>query len=132
MAFGFVACRWLITGATRIERSDDLAYAKYVLPDQFLMLAVIAACAGWATAAPPGRHRFATSMATVFVLSIVLWMGITLAGLKPQRYKNMVNDPISMAELVYVCFPPISVATVLTLIRLRGRNAEQSLAAESR
>jgi hypothetical protein len=132
MVLVFVACRWVITSATRIERSDDLAYAKEVLPDQFLMLAVIAACSGWATTAPPGRHRFAPTIVIVFFATIGLWMGITMAGLKPQRYKGMEDDPVRVAEVVYVCFPPILAAVVLTLIRMRKKDAEQSLAAESR
>jgi hypothetical protein len=131
----FLSCRWLITGANEVDRRDDIQYASEYLPEIIVFCAFVAGCAGWAAAAPTGRHGFATSLATVVVATVSMWLVVDAAGLRPRRYKGMEDDPITLPEATYIVGPPLLAGAILTLVRSRTtvqKQAEPSDAADSR
>jgi hypothetical protein len=114
---GYTAVRWLISGASAIELQDDLRLLQLSLMASVPGAAVVCACAGWATFAPAGDHRFAPSLLFVFLASLGLWLLLSQSELTPRRLKNAHQPAIYPSELAILIGPPIAAAVVLGTFR---------------
>ena len=81
---------------------------------------MLLAAAGWATFAPAGRHRFAATLAIVFVSSMGLWFMLGWMQLTPQRFKGIDHPEFYPSELMVLIGPPALVAIGLNLGRSNG------------
>jgi L-asparagine transporter-like permease len=119
LSFGFIICRWALTGATEFDREYDLQDARDRLPYAAVGCAIIAACAGWTTFAAGPPRRFAQMFALVSVASIISWCIIGLFELAPRRYKGVSHPFLYFSETTVLIGPPVTMALILTVIRLR-------------
>src|SRR5262245_34939147 len=112
---GFTACRWLISGATEMERQYDLQSLKNELNFPVVGCTVVCACAAWATFAPAATSRFARSLVVVFLFSVPLWYILMSMELTPRRLKGMDQPEFYLSELIVLVAPPLAAAVLLTL-----------------
>lgn len=79
--------------------------------------------AAWATFGPPGKWRFAPSLAMIFLVSVSFWfliisMDATLGLYWLQVYRGDPPTPhLSQALILFV--PPVAMAQILAISRLR-------------
>ncbi len=131
LAAGFLACRWVATGASAFDRGYDLRDARERLSLLAVGFAVVAGCAGWAALAPARRSPFAWTLAVVFAGSVVLWSVVGSLDLTPRRYKSVSHPFLYPSEALFLIGPPVVVAGLLTAQRVRrgGRADAESNAA---
>src|SRR5262245_23863485 len=73
VALGYTLCCWILSGTNEIDREHDLQELQENMVWPVMGCAVVCACAGWATLAPPGKWSFARSLAFIFFVSVALW-----------------------------------------------------------
>ena len=115
----FLAGRWLLEGATEFDRALDLRAMRKELVFPILGCAAVGAGAGWAASAPWGRHRFAWSLAAVFLASLPLWIVLGWLELTPRRYKGVEHPAMYPSEALEVVGPPLVAAAILGFVRAR-------------
>lgn len=118
LAVGFLL-RWA-TAKTGAQFSWDYDFAdlKDSLPGPALGCALLCACAGWATYAPHGSFRFATSLGIIFGISAVCWLILTSIVITPPRLKGIHHPAVHPSELISLVIPPVLAAGLLTWARI--------------
>jgi hypothetical protein len=124
------------------ENALDLFWSEliYMLKNQLgpplTGCGLIGAATGWASCAPRGRYSIAWSLVLVALLTSCLWLAILSLNPPTPRLKGDDRPSLGWTNAVLLVASPFAVALVLSLLRARqphkDRNAEQSLAAESR
>jgi hypothetical protein len=125
------ACWWHAWGSAEIDRAYDRHAVLPDIPGLVVVGATLFACAGWATLAPRGRHRFTRTLTIVVAITVPLWcvVGWVVRSMEltPVRYKGIEHPawyPSEMAVAIVCLVIPIVVAAVLTAVR--GRDASKS------
>ena len=119
---GLTVFRWWIWGAFAIDRRDDISWLMQALPYPLVGCATVLACAGWVTYAPRGAFRFASSLALIFFVNLPLWYGFGSLLITPRRSHS--DPPASFSvEAIVIVVPPIAVAALVTLCRVRNQPA---------
>ena len=115
LALGLLtAGRWIVEGQMEL---GDLTQLRLVVRGPMVGVGLVLACTGWATYTPSGNFRFASTLAIIFVISVVGWMVLGSMNLTPPRYKNTEHPFMYPSEAFVFFTPPILAALVLTLIR---------------
>ena len=109
--------RWHVSG------SPDIASNWAIDLDELMEYpavgcAAVCACAGWATYAPSGTHRFVVSLGFIFLVSLMSWYVLSWTALMP-FYKGMEHSVFYPNELIAMIGPPIVAAALLTAFRIR-------------
>ena len=117
---GFLVSRWALVGADDFDRRYDLRLAREWMVMPAIGCVVVAGSAGWAACAPARRHRFARSLALVFLGSLLPWWLATSLVQRPRPLKG--DDPtrIQPSDVLLAVGPPVLAAGVLTVCRIRG------------
>ncbi len=131
IVFGGAACWWYARGTSEIDRMYDRHAVLPDIPGLVVAGATVFACAGWATLAARGTHRFARTLAIVVAITVPLgcvvgWL-VRSVELTPVRYKGVEHPAWYPSEVAVaiVCFViPIAVAAILTAVR--GHDASRS------
>ncbi len=119
VVFGFMSVGWLASGAEEYERLDDLWRMSRAMILPLIGSATFCGCAAWVTFAPFGNHRFATSLAILFLASLPVWVAVK--SFEPPRTYDT-PDPLSSLKGTAILFGPLVVGTaVLTVARARRR-----------
>ena len=107
---------WIMEGTSEfaLNQVSDVALGPMI------GVGLVLACAGWATFAPSGNHRFASTLAIIFAISVIGWIVLGSMNLTPPRYKNTEHPFMYPSEAFVFFTPPILGALVLTLIRYLG------------
>jgi hypothetical protein len=116
--FLFLACKWVVTGATRLDREYDLRDAYERLPYPALGCAVLAACAGWEAYAPRASRPFAWTFAIVTMSSLSIWFVAKMFELTPRRYKSLEHPFLYPSEAALMIGAPFAVTVALTIFQL--------------
>jgi uncharacterized membrane protein len=124
---------WHAQGSSDLDRTYDRNNVLPDIPSLVVVGAVVFACAGWATFAPRGKHRFARTLAIVVAITAPLWavVGWFVRELKltPVRYKGVEHPAWYQSEVAVaiVCLAvPIVVAVSLSAVRdHRASNSEE-------
>jgi hypothetical protein len=116
---GFRLCKWFGTGETAFDPEDDLRLLREEWIFPVLGCAIFGACAGWVTFAPARRFSFALSLVIIFLVSIPLIVVVRSLVDTPPRYKGVAHPQIYPSEVLVLMGPPIVVAAILTLVRVR-------------
>jgi len=131
IVLGGTACWWYAWGSSEIDRAYDHHAVLPDIPGLVVVGATVFACAGWATLAPRGTHRFARTLAIVVAITVPLWcvVGWVVRSMEltPVRYKGVEHPAWYPSEMTvaFVCLViPIVVAAVLTAVR--GHDASKS------
>jgi hypothetical protein len=112
--------RWWITGASGFDRRYDIGWIRAALPGPVVGCATICACTAWATFAPRERYRFARSLAVITAISVCVWFVVGSMELTPRRLKGTEHPLFYPMEWMLLIGPPVAVAAVMTVFRLRG------------
>lgn len=103
-----------VTLVAVIGLAFEAPWNEFVFP--FVGCAAIGAGAGWASLAPRGHHRFANSLALVFVGTLAFWFTLALLEVKQKRHKGEV-DLLYPSEGLFLVVPPLLVALVVSGVR---------------
>ena len=125
---------WHARGSSDLDRSYDRNSVLPSTPSLVVVGAVVFACAGWATFAPRGKHRFARTLAIVVAITAPLWAVVVWLvrelELTPVRYKGLEHPAWYQSEIAVaiVCLViPIVVALILSAVRDHGASNSEKV-----
>lgn len=121
------------------DRQYQLRLALNGIEHAILICASLGASAGFASCCPMPRVKFAWSLLAVFVGSLativpIMWL-LESVGLEMRAMKRAQPNLLLSEIVTYIAAPAIAAVAIAVLRRvlaLQKKNAEQSLAAESR
>jgi hypothetical protein len=108
--------RWIVEGASEFDRADDIHQLAEVLIAPVLGVGLVFAAAGWATYAPRGTYRFASTLLLVFVISVTsCFTMVPVFG---------AIGTSNSWRWIFIAMPPVVTALLLTVLRgVRFRQA---------
>ena len=115
LALGFTLIRWLLSGASELDLWDDLRWLSWMMIAPVIGCAAYCGCAGWATFAPVGHHRFAGTLAIIALFSLSISMMFVPA--LPQGHQGGPEPVLSLPTAAIVFGPLIAVTSALTVGR---------------
>ncbi len=124
IVLGCTVCWWHAQGSSELDRTYDRHAVLLDIPSLVVVGATVFACAGWATFAPRGSHRFAGTLAIVTGITVPLWYVVLWVVRKleftPTRYKGVEHPswyPSEIAVAIVCLAIPIVVAVTLSALR---------------
>lgn len=115
LALGFTIISQWLSGASALDFQDELRRLKPLMLVPLVGCAAFCGCAGWATFAPLGRHRFAGSLVIIVLVSLPISMMFATA--LPRRYKGDFEKPMTLPEATVAFGPLLAVTSALTVAR---------------
>ena len=117
---------WHLNDTRQFDRQYDINWWRTRALPPIIGVTTLLACAGWAAYAPRGKHRFATTLAILFFLSIPLWFVLGSMELTPRRVKSVEHPPLYPSELLVLVLPPIVVSIALSVLRGHRHTSDTS------